>query len=50
MNFTLQDILGATLVFCLFPLVIIFPGYIVGWALDFKLRQSARIVEYLPCR
>ena len=42
MNFTLQDILGATLAFCLFPLVIVFPGYIVGWALDlfdFKRRQ-----------
>jgi hypothetical protein len=42
MNFTLQDILGATLAFCLFPLVIVFPGYILGWALDlfdFRLRQ-----------
>ena len=43
MNFTLQDILGATLAFCLFPLVIVFPGYIAGWALelfDFRHRQS----------
>ena len=42
MNFTLQDILGATLAFCLFPLVIVFPGYIFGWVLDlfdFKRRQ-----------
>lgn len=42
MNFTLQDILGATLAFCLFPLVIVFPGYVLGWALDlfdFRLRQ-----------
>ena len=42
MNFTLQDILGASLAVCLFPLVIIFPGYVVGWALDlfdFKQRQ-----------
>ena len=41
-NFTLQDILGATLAFCLFPLVIVFPGYVSGWALDlfdFRLRQ-----------
>ena len=33
-NFTLQDILGTTLAFCLFPLVIIFPGYVFGWAFD----------------
>ncbi len=42
LNFTLQDILGATLAFCLFPLVIVFPGYVTGWALDlfdFRLRQ-----------
>lgn len=42
MNFTLQDILGAALAFCLFPLVIVFPGYVVGWVLDifdFKHRQ-----------
>jgi hypothetical protein len=42
LNFTLQDILGATLAFCLFPLVIVFPGYVSGWALDlfdFRLRQ-----------
>ena len=42
MNFTLQDILGATLAFCLFPLVIILPGYVVGWTLDlydFRHRQ-----------
>ncbi|MCJ7434723.1 MAG: hypothetical protein MUO77_14650, partial [Anaerolineales bacterium] len=42
MNFTLQDILGASLAFCLFPLVIVFPGYVTGWVLDifdFRLRQ-----------
>lgn len=42
MNFTFQDILGATLAFCLFPLVIVFPGYVVSWALDlfdFRIRQ-----------
>ena len=42
MNFTLQDILGATLAFCLFPLVIVFPGYVTGWVLDlfdFRLRR-----------
>jgi hypothetical protein len=42
LNFTLQDIIGAALAFCLFPLVIVFPGYVTGWALDlfdFRLRQ-----------
>ncbi len=42
MNFTLQDILGAALAFCLFPLVIVFPGYVFGWLFDlfdFRLRQ-----------
>ena len=42
MNFTLQDILGATLAFFLFPIVIVFPGYVLGWAFDlfdFRLRQ-----------
>lgn len=42
LNFTLQDILGATLAFCLFPLVVVFPGYVCGWAFnlfDFRRRQ-----------
>lgn len=41
-NFTLQDILGMTLAFLLFPLVIVFPGYVCGWALnllDFRRRR-----------
>ena len=33
-NFTLQDIFGTTLAFCLFPLVIVFPGYVFGWAFN----------------
>ncbi len=42
LNYTLQDMIGAILAFCLFPLVIVFPGYVVGWAwdlFDFRLRQ-----------
>ena len=42
MNFTLQDILGAALAFCLFPLVTVFPGYVFGWLFDlfdFRLRR-----------
>jgi hypothetical protein len=41
MNFTLQDILSTTLAFCLFPLVIVFPGYVFGWVFnlfDFRAR------------
>ncbi len=40
-NFTLQDILGTTLAFGLFPLVIVFPGYVFGWIFnlfDFRAR------------
>ena len=42
LNFTLQDILGAAFAFCLFPLVIVFPGYVAGWVFncfDFRIRQ-----------
>ena len=46
LNFTLQDIIGTLLGFSLFPLVLIFPGYIFGWAFDlFEFR--ARL---LPAR
>ncbi len=30
-NFTFQDILSTALAFSLFPLVIVFPGYVFGW-------------------
>jgi hypothetical protein len=33
-NFTLQDIFGTTLAFFLFPLVIVFPGYVFGWVFN----------------
>lgn len=47
MNFTLQDILGATFAFCLFPLVIVFPGYVTGWALDlFDFRHRQPILRF----
>jgi hypothetical protein len=46
MNFTLQDILGTTFAFCLFPFVIVFPGYVFGWLFNlFEFR--ARL---LPAR
>lgn len=44
--FTLQDIFGTTFAFCLFPLVIVLPGYVFGWAFNlFEFR--ARL---LPAR
>jgi hypothetical protein len=46
LNFTLQGILGAALAFCLFPLVIVIPGYVTGWALDlFDFRSRQPIVR-----
>ena len=45
-NFTLQDVLGTVLAFCLFPLVIVFPGYVFGWA--FNLFEFRR--RLLPAR
>jgi len=45
-NFTLQDIFGTTLAFCLFPLVIVFPGYVFGWVFNlFEFRT-----RLLPAR
>ncbi len=44
--FTLQDILGITLAFCFFPLVIVFPGYVFGWIFNlFEFRK-----RLLPAR
>ncbi|GJQ52859.1 MAG: hypothetical protein HKUEN02_17060 [Anaerolineaceae bacterium] len=34
MNFMMQDLLGTLLAFALFPLVLIFPGYVCGWTFD----------------
>jgi hypothetical protein len=45
-NFTSQDILGTSIAFSLFPLVIVFPGYVAGWSFNlFEFR--ARL---LPAR
>ena len=41
LNYTLQDLIGYTLAFFLFPLVIVLPGYVFSSALDlfdFKYR------------
>ncbi len=43
LNYTVQDLIGFTLAFFLFPLVIVIPGYVISSVFDlfdFKLRQS----------
>lgn len=44
MNFTLQDIAGATLAFALFPFVLVFPGYVCGWTFDLFDFRSRRLL------
>lgn len=42
MNFTFQDLLGSAAAFITYPLVMLFPGYVIGWMLDlfdFRKRQ-----------
>lgn len=42
MNFTLQDIFDSLLAFLIFPLVLLFPGYVISYVLnlfDFKRRR-----------
>ncbi len=42
LNFALQDIFGVSLALLIFPSVILFPGYVIGWAVDlfdFRRRQ-----------
>ena len=46
LNFTLQDILGFAVAFSIFPFVIVFPGYVIGWVLDlFDFRKRKPIVR-----
>lgn len=46
MNFTLHDIIGTSMGVALFPLVLVFPGYIFGWIFDlFQFRT-----RLLPAR
>jgi hypothetical protein len=42
MNFTLQDIFGSVLAFLIFPLILVFPGYVISWKFNifnFNQRQ-----------
>ena len=45
-HYTITDLFSALLAFGLFPLVIVFPGYVVGWLLDiFDFRQRRRLTQ-----
>ena len=46
-NFTLQDTLSMLFAILLFPSVIVFPGYIIGRALDiFSFSKRTRLAQY----
>jgi hypothetical protein len=48
MNYTIQDILSSLLAFFLFPLVIVVPGYVFGWAFDlFDFRKRHSFTRYI---
>ncbi len=47
-NMALQDILGVCLAFLLFPSAILFPGYVIGWAVDlFDFRQRQILTRHI---
>src|SRR5690242_6705924 len=44
----LQDALGVLVAFLLFPLIMIFPGYVAGWALGlFNFRERRPVVRFV---
>lgn len=48
LNFTGQDLLGTSLGFIIFPLVLVFPGYVIGWALNlFDFRSRLPVARYV---
>ena len=51
-NFMLQDLYGALKAICLFPIFLVFPGYVAAWLLDlldFRRRTLAfRLTFSLP--
>jgi len=47
-NFALNDILGACLAFFIFPVVFLFPGYVISWSTNlFDFKQFGIITRYL---
>jgi len=48
LSFTAQDILGSLLAFLLFPLILIAPGYVIGWFFNlFEFRARTKFVRGL---
>ena len=47
-NYTVQDILSLLLAILLFTMVLVFPGYVIGWAANlFSFRQRRLLVQYV---
>ncbi len=48
LNFTLQDILHVLFAILIFPTVLVFPGYVIGWAFDiFSFKQRTFLAQYV---
>lgn len=48
LNFTVRDVLGVFLGFSIFPLVLVFPGYVLGWGLNlFDFRSRLPVIRYV---
>lgn len=48
LNFTLQDIIGTGLAFLLFPIVMVFPGYVTAWTFDlFEFKQRRSLTQFI---
>jgi hypothetical protein len=47
-NYTQQDITGSLLATALFPIVLLIPGYVIGWAFDiFDFRKRQLIAKHI---
>jgi hypothetical protein len=47
LNFALHDVFGVLLAFLIFPSVILFPGYVIGWAVDlFEFRRRPILTRH----
>jgi hypothetical protein len=48
LSFTIKDVLGSLLAFVIFPLIMVFPGYVTSWALDlFDFRHRSSPARFL---
>ncbi|MFN8412656.1 MAG: hypothetical protein U0Z26_09740 [Anaerolineales bacterium] len=48
LNFALQDVLSAGIGFLLFPLVIVIPGYLIGWVFNlFEFRTQLFLMRFI---